>query len=393
MCLLQGATGGLIGMNTSLSTQPGGGRSDYRVQTVGIMDSELLTRQLGESSHGAIDTWDELVSVVTELGWSQSQPRFLRSFGAVDDLNPRQILGYVIRSNFGDVLGFVLYSTPLLDPFAIADANTTLLSQLYIFRLLEMMGVRQCAFRPTSSGLEFYETTGSMFPAIQDVYSRALHDLNGAIATVSMQSQMVNYESSEAEKVKARAAKILSSLEQAESHMHRSEAMIQIVNGKIDSFNFDDLISLASSTGAIQPISEIAVFAESPNVILPESPIQKNMLFFLLHNVIRLLTIRAETSTGQAEYGSVKIKLDFAFDTPSQFIIVTGTLPADPEVDLNTDAALKEYDYQLGRRVNPPRRIIDQILRKIGGSLTWGTNGSGTQLVMRVPVEFALITN
>lgn len=387
-CLLQGAVGGLIGMNAGLSTQPGGGRSDFTVQTVGIIESELLTHQLHELSNGAIGSWDELVSVVTKLGWSPSQPRFSKCFGPVDDPDSRQIFGYVVRSNFGDVLGFVLYATPQPEPFAIADANTTLIAQLFIFRLLELMGVRQCAFRQTDSGLEFYETTGSMFPAIEDVYSRSVHDLNGVIATISMQSQMIAHESAEVEKVKTRAEKILASLEQAELYMNRSESMTQIFNGKIDSLDLSDMVNLASSTGALRPISEIAILAGSPVAVLPESPIEKLMLFFLLHNVIRILTIRAQTSRGRAEYDSEKVKLEFAVDIPSQVIIVTGTLSADPEVEQNTDMALKERDYQLGRRVNPPSRILEQVLGTIGGSLIWETRGSETFLIMRVPVQY-----
>ena len=135
------------------------------------------------------------------------------------------------------------------DPFVIADRNTTLVSQLYLFRLLELLNIRQCAFRQTDSGYEFYETTGSMFPAIDDVYSRSIHDLNGVLATISMQSQMIAHEFFEGEKVNIRAQKIYDLLEQAEIYMNRSESMTRIFNGKIDSLELGDMVDLASATG------------------------------------------------------------------------------------------------------------------------------------------------
>jgi len=232
-----------------------------------------------------------------------------------------------------------------------------------------------------------------MFPAIDDVYLRSMHDLNGVLATISMQSQMIAHEFPEGEKVKTRAQKIHALLEQAEIYMNRSESMTRIFNGKIDSLELSDMVDLASATGAIQPISEIAILADSPSVVLPDSAIEKLILYFLCHNVIRLLTIRTQTSAGRADYDPANVKLEFAIDIPSQYITATGTLPADPEVDLNTDLARKDHDYQLGRRVNPPRRILEQVLSKIGGTLIWETRGEVTYLVMRVPMRFAQITN
>jgi hypothetical protein len=390
-CLMQGAAGGLIGMNSSLATQPGGSRSGFRVQSVGVIGNEIVAHQLRERTNVDIDGWDILVSVVTKLGWSPSQPRFSKSFGIVGDPDFCQFFGYAVRSNFGDLLGFVIYVTSQSDPFVIADKNTTLVSQLYLFRLLELLNIRQCAFRQTDSGLEFYETTGSMFPAIDDVYSRSIHDLNGVLATISMQGQMIARESLEGEKVNIRAQKIHALLEQAEIYMNRSESMTRIFNGKIDSFDLGDIVDLASATGAIRPISEIAILAEYPAVGLPDSSIEKLILYFLCHNVIRLLTIRTETPTGRAD--DKKVKLEFSIDIPSQYISVTGSFPADPEVDLNTDMAHKDHDYQLGRRVNPPRRILEQIANKIGGTLIWETRDAVTYLVMRVPMRLAQITN
>jgi hypothetical protein len=392
-CLLQSTAGGLIGMNPSLATQPGERWTGFRVESVGTIESELVAHQLYEPTNVDLQGWEALVSVVTKLGWSPSQPRFSKSFGTVGDPDFCQFFGYAVRTNFGDVLGFVIYATSQSDPFVIADRNTTLVSQLYLFRLLELMGIRQCAFRQTDSGFEFYETTGSMFPAIDDVYSRSMHDLNGVLATISMQSQMIAHEFPEGEKVKTRAQKIYALLEQAEIYMNRSESMTRIFNGKIDSLELSDMVDLASATGAIRPISEIAILADSPAVVLPDSAIEKLILYFVCHNVIRLLTIRTQTSAGRADYDINKVKLEFAIDIPSQVITVTGTLPADPEVELNTDLARKDHDYQLGRRVNPPRRILEQVLSKIGGTLTWETRGEVTYLVMRVPMRFAQITN
>jgi hypothetical protein len=176
--LLQGAMGGLIGINPSLATQPGERRSDFRAQSVGVVGAELLNHRVAESLNGIINSWDELVSVVTKLGWSPSEPRFSKSFGTVGDPKFCHMFGYEIRSNFGDSLGFVIYATSESDPFTLADRNTTFIAQLSIFRLLEMSGVRQCAFRKNGTNFEFYETTGSMFPAIDEVYSRSIHNLN-----------------------------------------------------------------------------------------------------------------------------------------------------------------------------------------------------------------------
>lgn len=391
--LLQGAVGGLIGINPSLSTQPGSRRSDFLSQSVGIIESELFTRSYFEISDGGVDSWDVLVSVAIKLGWSPSEPRFSKSFGTVGAPNFCQIFGYSIRSNFGDVLGFVIYASSEPDPFILADRNTTLIAELSIFRLLEMVGVRQCAFRKTGDSMEFYETTGSMFPAIDDVYARSIHDLNGVLATVAMQSQMIVHESSEAEKVNARTQKILTSLQQAEKYMNRSDSMTRIFNGRVEPVDFSDLVDLASVTGALQPISELAIVADSPTAALPESPIEKLMLFFLCHNVVRLMTIRVQTSMGQSETVVPRVMLEFAVDIKKQLVTITGTLPADPEVDLNTEVARKELDYQVGYRLNTPRRILAQVLNVIGGSLKWETDGAETRLVMQVPASYIQTKN
>ena len=387
--VLQGAVGGLIGINSSLATQPGAGRSDFKMQSVGPIMSKLFTHNFDELSDGAVNTWEELVSVATQLGWSPSEPRFSKSFGTLDDPNFYQIYGYAVRSNFGDVLGFVIYMTPDPDPFTLMDANTTLIAQLSLFRLLEMNGVRQCAFRKTGSELEFYETTGSMFPAIDDVYSRAIHSLNGVMATIAMQSQLIVHESSEAEKVNARTLKILDLIQQAEIHLNRSESMTRLFNGRVESVDFGDLVDLSSVTGALQPISEFAIVSDTTSVILPESPMEKLVLYFLCHNVVRLLSIRAQTSSGRSQTVDPKFTLQFALEAEKQQIKITGSLPADPEVDLNTDIALKEHEFQLGRRLNTPRRILQQVLVKLGGSMTWETQGQVTYLIMRVPLQYA----
>ena len=392
-CMLQGSIGGLIGVNPSLATQPGPQRSGFRAQSVGVIEALLSLNHFDELSNGVVDSWDKLVSVVTKLRWSQSEPRFSKSFGTIGDPNFCEIFGYAVRSNFGDVLGFVLFVSSERDPFALTDRNTALITQLSIFRLLEMLGVRQCAFRKTGDNIEFYETTGSMFPAIDDVYSRSIHDLNGVLATVAMQSQMLVHESSQAEKVKDRTLKIIASLQQAEKHMNRSESMTRIFNGRVETIDFDSLVDLASATGALQPISELAIVADAPVAILPESPVEKLMLFFLSHNVVRLMTIRVQTSMGQSETVVPRVMLEFAVDIKKQLVTITGTLPADPEVDLNTDLARKERDYQVGRRLNTPRRILAQVLNVIGGSLNWETDGAETRLIIQVPARYIQTKN
>ena len=388
-CLLQGAHGGLVGLNTSLATQPGGGRSDFRLSTVGVIESDLATHQLHELPNIASGGWEELVSVVTKLGWSPSQPRFSKYFGQFGDADFFQIFGYAIRSNFGDVLGFVLYTSAQADPFAIADKNTTLLAQLYIFRMLEMMGVRQCAFRKTNDDIEFYETTGSMFPAIDEVYSRSVHNLNGVLATIAMQSQLIIYEKSKTEKVNDRAQKILASLEQAEIHLGRSESMTRIYNGSYHALEFSDLVDLASATGAIQPIYDLSILAQSQFENVLVTPDQKLLMFFLCHNVARIMTIRAQTTAARTFGVLSEVKMEFAVDVPNQLIVIKSVLPADPEVDLNTDMVRDEREYQLGRRMNTPRMIIGQVLHVIGGSLNWETLGLETNLILTVPIRYA----
>jgi hypothetical protein len=49
--------------------------------------------------------------------------------------------------------------------------------------------------------------------------------------------------------------------------------------------------------------------------------------------------------------------------------------------------ARDERKYQLGRRLNTPRRIIDQVLRSFGGTLGWETVGPETVMVMRLPMQ------
>jgi hypothetical protein len=67
--------------------------------------------------------------------------------------------------------------------------------------------------------------------------------------------------------------------------------------------------------------------------------------------------------------------------------IPTGIVGAVPAM------ARKDHNYQLGRRVNPPRRILEQVLSKIGGTLIWETRDAVTNLVMRVPLGFVQNTN
>jgi len=386
-CLLQGARGALVGLNAGLATQPGGSRSDFKAKTVGIIEAELLTHHVHDLPSIAGGGWDELVSVVTKLGWSPSQPRFSKCFGQVGDTDFCHFFGYAIRSNFGDVLGFVLYSTAEADPFTIADQNTTLIAQLSIFRMLELTGVRQCAFRNTEEAVEFYETTGSMFPSIDEVYSRTVHDLNGVFATVAMQSQLITYETSLTEKVQDRAQKILESIGHAETYLNRSESMTRIYNGKVDTLELSDLVDLASTTGALQPVYEIAVKADGPIENIIGTLSQKLILFFLYHNVIRLMTIRAQTSAERVKNDLSEARVEFIIDVQNQIAIMIGRLPSDPEVDLNTDMARDERKYQLGRRLNTPRRIIDQVLRSFGGTLGWETVGLETVMVMRLPMQ------
>ena len=386
-CLLQGATGALVGLNASLATQPGGSRSDFKINGVGIIETELLAHYLHDVPSLASGGWDELVAVVTKLGWSPSQPRFSKCFGQVGEEDFCHFFGYAIRSNFGDVLGFVLYSTTEADPFAVADQNTTLVAQLSIFRMLELTGIRQCAFHKTGEAFEFYETTGSMFPSIDEVYSRTLHDLNGVFATVAMLSQMISDENSLTEKVENRAQKINESIRQAETYMIRSESMSLIYNGRVDALELSDLVDLASTTGALQPIFDIAVQADGPIESVLKTPNQKLILFFLYHNVIRLMTIRAQTSARKEKNDLSEVRVEFAFDFQNQIAVITGKLPADPEIDLNTEMARDEREYQLGRRVNTPRRIIGQVLRQLGGTLSWETVDLETMLVVHLPMQ------
>jgi hypothetical protein len=202
-----------------------------------------------------------------------------------------------------------------------------------------------------------------------------------------MQSQLIIHEDSLAEKVNGRAQKILASLEQAETYLNRSESMSRIYNGRVDALEFSDLVDLASSTGALQPIYEIAVQADGPIESVLETPNQKLIMFFLYHNVVRLLTIRSQTSAGKVKNDLSEVRMEFAFDVQNRTAVITGILPADPEVDLNTDMAREEREYQLGRRLNTPRRIIDQVLRGFGGTLSWETVDLETRLTMRVPMQ------
>jgi hypothetical protein len=202
-----------------------------------------------------------------------------------------------------------------------------------------------------------------------------------------MQSQLLTYENSLIEKVEGRAQKILESIGQAETHLIRSESMTRIYNGKVDTLELSDLVDLASTTGALQPVYEIAVKVDGPVESILGTSNQKLILFFLYHNVIRLMTIRAQTSAERVKNDLSEARVEFTFDAQNQIAIMMGRLPSDPEVDLNTDMARDERKYQLGRRLNTPRRIIDQVLRSFGGTLGWETVGPETVMVMRLPMQ------
>ena len=246
-------------------------------------------------------------------------------------------------------------------------------------------GTRGCS--GFEEAVEFYETTGSMFPSIDEVYSRTVHDLNGVFATVAMQSQLITYENSLTEKVEDRAQKVLESIGHAETYLIRSESMTRIYNGKVDTLELSDLVDLASTTGALQPVYEITVQADGQVENILGTSNQKLILFFLYHNVIRLMTIRAQTSAERVKNDLSEARIVFSFDAQNQIAIMTGRFPSDPEVDLNTDMARDERNYQLGRRLNTPRRIIDQVLRGFGGTLIWETAGLETVMVMRLPLQ------
>jgi hypothetical protein len=364
-CLLQGAHGGLFVVNPQMSTQPGQVNGEYAIQTVGTIKAEFALHGLWNSSEVQPE-WHDMVSIVRSLGWNSDNPRFSTSYGQEGTEGHCCIFGFVVRSNFGDVLGFVLFVTDAQHPFEIADKNVTVITELTIYRILESFGIKQCYLRFSSGTQDLVETEGRVFPALDELYSNYVHDLNGALAAVSMQTQLLTAVGA-AQQNTDRIEKILRLLQRADEFLSLSDSMVKSIVGDVDSTSMKELIAICMSTAMESLKVEHAMHCTIDDFDLPSLQSGKILRFWLCHNLIRMGRISLEGL--KAEFPDPRLKISLSAFVQGEMEVVELKMLRYPSYVLNVDKFSVNRPFQLGRRLNPPRRLIDNVLNVFGGSI------------------------
>lgn len=370
-CLLQSARGALFVVNPKLSTQPGEVQGDLTVQSVGSMETELARNGVIESASSELG-WDELKSIARRLGWTQTSPRFSTSFGKPGTDDYCSMFGFVIRSNFGDVLGFVIFVSDQLDVFEIADRNVTAITEFTLYRVLEAFGIKQCVFSTENDKVVIRETAGRVFPALDTLYSRSVHDLRGVIATVAMRSQLFAADPDGSQKTREGLVNVREILSRAEDFVSITDAITRIFTGEISAMWFSELVEVSrvTGTGAFGLQGRMNLNVQEGK--LPDSQAGKMLLFWLFHNLVRM----SEVVFLEKELGLTRTDelVEINVASLDEQIVVDLKIPLFSTLENNNKLVEDQKPFQLGRRIRPPRKLIEQLLIITGGSLTFEQN-------------------
>ena len=369
-CLLQGAHGGLFVVNPRMSTQPGKVHGEYAIQTVGTIKAEFALHDIWNSIEVQPE-WHDMVSIVRSLGWSSDNPRFSTSFGQAGTNDFRCIYGFVVRSNFGDVLGFILFITDKTDPFELADTNVTVITELTIYRILEAFGIKQIYQRVSAEANDLAETVGRVFPALDEVYSSSVHDLNGALAAVSMQTQLLSAAAAAGSgntlQSIDRTENITKSMQRADEFLSLSNSMVKTLVGDVDSTSTKELIDVCMATGMESLKVDHKIHSNVHDFDLPSQQSEKLLWFWLCHNLIRIGRISLEEL--ETEVPDPRLKIALSAYVQGDMEVIELKMLKYSSFQLNAAKYGVFQPFQLGRRLNPPRRLVEGILNIIGGSI------------------------
>ena len=368
-CLLQGAQGGLFVVNPQMSTQPGNVHGEYAIQTVGTIKAEFALHDIWNSIEVQPE-WHDMVSIVRSLGWTSDNPRFSTSFGQEGANDFRCIYGFVVRSNFGDVLGFILFITDKTDPFELADTNVTVITELTIYRILEAFGIKQVYQRISAEANDLAETVGRVFPALDEVYSSSVHDLNGALAAVSMQTQLLSAAAAGSGNTLQsidRTENITKSMQRADGFLSLSNSMVKTLVGEVDSTSMKELIDVCMATGMESLKVDHKIHSTVHDFDLPSQQSEKILRFWLCHNLIRIGRISLEEL--ETEIPDPRLKIALSAYVQGEMEVIELEMLKYSSFQLNVAKYKVSRPFQLGRRLNPPRRLVEGILNIIGGSI------------------------
>jgi hypothetical protein len=373
-CLLQGAHGGLFVVNPQMSTQPGKVHGEYAIQTVGTIKAEFALHDIWNSIEVQPE-WHDMVSIVRSLGWTSDNPRFSTSFGQEGTNDFRCIFGFVVRSNFGDVLGFILFVTDKTHPFELADTNVTVITELTIYRILEAFGIKQIYQRVSAEANDLAETVGRVFPALDEVYSSSVHDLNGALAAVSMQTQLLSAAAAAAAAAGSgntlqsidRTENITKSMQRADEFLSLSNSMVKTLVGEVDSTSMKELIDVCMATGMESLKVDHKIHSTVHDFDLPSQQSEKLLRFWLCHNLIRIGRISLEEL--ETEVPDPRLKIALSAYVQGDMEVIELKMLKYSSFQLNAAKYGVFRPFQLGRRLNPPRRLVEGILNIIGGSI------------------------
>ena len=371
-CLLQGAQGGLFVVNPRLSKQTSLIRGDYTIQTVGTMKAELALHGLWQSSEVKPE-WNDIVTIAQSLGWTSTNPRFSVSFGEVGSSDYCCMFGFVVRSNFGDVLGFIFFVTTKVNPFDLADRNLTAITELTIYRILESFGIKQTYMTSGGGGNSIRESAGRVFPALNEVYSSSVHDLNGALAAVAMQIQLLSATAAAAagsgdnQRTGDRTEKMIKSMQRADEFLAISDAMTKTLVGEVESTSMRDLLGVSIATGMESLKAFEKVLSSVEDIDLPIEQSEKILCFWLCHNLVRLGRISLEEL--ESEVPDPRLKTMLTVFVQGDLVFFELKMQKYTNYLVNVEKFGMFRPFQLGRRLNPPRRMIAAVLDIIGGSI------------------------
>ena len=389
-CLLQGAHGGLFAVNPRMSTQPGKVHGEYAIQTVGTIKAEFASHNIWNSIEVQPE-WHDMVSIVQSLGWTSDNPRFSTSFGQEGTNDFRCIYGFVVRSNFGDVLGFILFITDKTDPFELADKNVTVITELTIYRILEAFGIKQVYQRVSAEANDLAETVGRVFPALDEVYSSSVHDLNGALAVVSMQTQLLSAAaaatagSGNTLQSIDRTENITKSMQRADEFLSLSNSMVKTLVGEVDSTSMKELIDVCMATGMESLKVDHKIHSTVHDFDLPSQQSEKLLWFWLCHNLIRIGRISLEEL--ETEESDPRLKIALSTYVQGDMEVIELKMLKYSSFHLNAAKYEVFRSFQLGRRLNPPRRLVEGILSIIGGSIIEIENNESFTYQMLLPIS------
>lgn len=336
-----------------------------------------------------IEIVDDLVLLAGSYGWTERQERFQKTL----EKNPLQpelfLVGYPLFNDLGTHIGLLMVVVPSEESIRILEELGPLLIFLLIHRIQEFTFLESIKNNSDKRAREIIGARGLYFPSVADLIGKTTHDLNGHLALLGLQTDILQNQTKSIESNTHGFERLKQAIKRSGHLLEMQEQAVSLLLDISATSYFVDSCNLSLRTFCNGLNKQIEIDFIPNQTADFKIPFRGNVGHWFFHNIFRASATLYQGSL-DFEIEPIRVELTPQIHRKSKSFEMLIRLPSNELLGDFVVEILGPVPLALGQKKLPGLiQVINKLFVICGGNLTLTQNSDSVDIVMSFSIEFS----